>query len=123
MRRRNQEDGRGAGEHFALAKDWIGRRRNCKDRTEAPDQSAGMGGSEKELLGNVADAIRVVVVERTGLTDDGDDGARDKVPVRVQTQWYDGLNVEHFLGAVEGPRVEIRIALERNADKIGDRIL
>src|SRR5262245_55280436 len=82
-----------------------------------------MGGGEKELLGNVANTIRIVVVERTGLTDDGDNGARDQIPVRVQTQRYDRLNVEHFLGAVERPCVEIRIALERNTDEIGDRIL
>src|SRR5262249_10623912 len=35
----------------------------------------------------------------------------------------DRLNVEHFLGALEWPSVEVRVALERNTDHIGDWIL
>ncbi|MBR0696159.1 hypothetical protein [Bradyrhizobium lablabi] len=38
-------------------------------------------------------------------------------------QRHDWLDVERLLGAVERPSVEICIALERNADEIGDRIL
>jgi hypothetical protein len=37
--------------------------------------------------------------------------------------WNDGLDVENFLGAIEGSSIKIGIALERDADKIGNRIL
>ena len=79
-----------------------------------------MGGRQKELLSNVANSIRVAVKYRARLTDHGHDGARDHVPVRVDVQRHDGLYLKHFLGAVERPCVEIRVALERNADEIGD---
>src|ERR1700742_4268407 len=110
MWRGYQKDGRRTEQRFSLAKNRIGGGRNRKDRTEAPDQRAWMGRCEKELLSDVANSIRVVVKKRARLTDHRDDGARDQIPIRVDAQRYDGLNVEHFLGAVVRPRVEVRIA-------------
>src|SRR6476660_4118324 len=103
MSGRHEGNGGRTEQHLTCSENRIGRGRNRKNGTDAPDQGAWMGGGEKELLGNVADAIRVVVKKRTRLTDHGHDGARDEVPVRVETQRYDRLNVEHFLGAVERP--------------------
>jgi hypothetical protein len=74
-------------------------------------------------LSNVANSIRAAVKYRVRLTDYGRDGARDQVPVCIDVQRHDRLNVEHFLGAIERPGAEIRVALERNADEIGDWIL
>ena len=82
-----------------------------------------MGGCQKELLSDVANAIRVAVKYRARLTDHGHDGARDQVPVCAEVQRHDWLNVKHFLGAVERPGIEIRVALERDADEIGDGVL
>src|ERR1700750_2970172 len=123
MSRRYKHDGRGTEQHLSLSKNRIGRGRNRKDWTEAPDQRTRMGGGEKELLSNVANSIRVAVEYRARLTDHGHDGARDQVPVCVEAQRHHWLNVEHFLRAVERPGIEIRVALERNADEVGDRIL
>jgi hypothetical protein len=36
---------------------------------------------------------------------------------------HDWLNVEYFLRAIERPGIEIGVALERQADEIGDRVL
>jgi hypothetical protein len=70
-----------------------------------------------------ADSIRVAVEYWVRLTDHRHDGAGDQVPVCVDVQRHDRLNVEDFLGAIERPGVEIGVALEWNADEIRDRVL
>src|SRR5690348_3427306 len=105
MSGRHEGNGGRTEQHLTGSENRIARGRNREDGTDAPDQSAWMGGGEKELLGNVANSIRVVVKKRTRLTDHGHDGARDHIPVRVDAQRYDWLNVEDFLGAIERPGV------------------
>src|SRR5262249_17762083 len=100
MSRRYQRDGCRTEQPFSLSKNRIGRGRNRKDWTDAADQSARMGGRKKELLSNIANSIRVAVEYRARLTDHRHDGARDQVPVRIDVQRNDWLNIKHFLGAV-----------------------
>src|SRR5262245_29020347 len=123
MSRRCQQDDRGAEQHFSLPENRIGRGGNGKDWTRAPDQLAWVRRRKKELLGNVANPARVAVEYRAGLTDHGNDSARDQVPGCVDVQRNDRLNVEYFLGALEWSSVEVRVALERKTDHIGDWIL
>src|SRR5262249_54707965 len=113
MSRRCQQNDRGAEQHFSLPENGIGRGRNGKEWTDTPDQSAWVCGCKKELLGNVANSVRIAVKYRVRLTDHGRDGARDQVPICVDVQRNDGLDVEHFLGALERPGVEIRVKIGR----------
>src|SRR5215831_1551773 len=106
MSRRYQQDGRGTEQHFSLSKNRIRRGWNREDRTDAPDQFARMGGRHKELLSNVANSIRVAVRYRIRLTDHRHDGARDQVPVCVDVQRHDRLNVKHSWVRLNGPALK-----------------
>jgi hypothetical protein len=61
--------------------------------------------------------------EERRLRDDWQDWPGDQVPVRIEVDRVDRLNVEDVLLVVRVANVKIRIVLKGNADQIGDRIL
>src|SRR3974390_2547729 len=107
MSRRCQQDDCWTKQHSSLSEKRISCRWNGEDRADAPDQSSRVYRRQKQFFRHVANSIRVAVGYWVRLTDHGHDGARDQVPVFVDVQRNDRLNVENLLRAIEWPRVEI----------------
>jgi hypothetical protein len=49
--------------------------------------------------------------------------AGDQVPVLIEMDWNDGLNVENVLGVVEFSDAKVCVVLEWHTDQIGDGVL
>src|SRR6516162_8557902 len=83
-----------------------------------------MGRREKKLRLDVAEPeLRSEVRRQPRLTHNRRDRAGDEVPVFVQMDRNDWLEVEDVLGPVVGPIDERRVVLKLQADEVGDRIL
>ncbi len=61
--------------------------------------------------------------DRLRVPDDRQDGAGDDVPVFIDVEGNDGLQVDHVLGAAMRPVAEIEVVLDRETDEVADRIL
>jgi hypothetical protein len=61
--------------------------------------------------------------EEGRLGDHWKDWSGDQVPILIEVDWIDGLNVEDVLRVVGVANIEIGIVLKWEADQIGDGIL
>ena len=76
-----------------------------------------MDGCEEKLLSDVPNSVRAAIDERIWLTYHRNNRARNNVPVRIQTQRDDRLNVENILRPSEWTIVEVGIVLEGNTNQ------
>jgi len=82
-----------------------------------------MAWREEEALCGVAQAELVASARhRAFLVDDRHDGPNDDVPIPVQLERYDGLDVERGTGTVAWPVAFVVIELEGHAYQAGDWI-
>lgn len=104
----------------------VGGGRDQKGRTDTPNDArrAGIGRRQEEALGDVTEPERIAVGRRQVVAiGDRQDRARDQVPVRVQRDGNDRLDVERIGEAILlGAGAKFEIALERHADQVGDRV-
>jgi hypothetical protein len=67
--------------------------------------------------------IALVTLVYGRLIHDRQDPARDQVPVLVQLERDDRLDVEDVLFFAERPDIGVGVVLERDRNQIGDRVL
>ena len=61
--------------------------------------------------------------EERRLRDHWQDWPGDQIPVRIEMDWIDGLNIEDVLRVIRVSNVKVRIVLKGKADQIRDGIL
>jgi hypothetical protein len=50
------------------------------------------------------------------------DRAHDQVPVRIEPEGHDGLEIQRVTPAVTGAQVEVEVVLKRHTDQRGHRV-
>src|SRR5208337_5424240 len=107
---------------LAPGEEGVRRRRVEKNRSHAPDDSRRRrtGGRQKEALQGVGEprlGLGKEAVERR----ERDDRADNEVPVTVQGERNDRLNVQRIAkGVVMGTAAPVEVVLERDLDHAGD---
>src|SRR5215468_7126327 len=104
----DQKDGSRAKQRASGAKDRIGCGWDSEYRAQAPDESARarVCRREKQFFRDIANAVRVAVKYCVGLADDRDDRACDQIPIGIDVQRDNRLDVQDLLSAVERPLLE-----------------
>ena len=91
-------------------------------RASTPDQLARLEKRKEERGIHVPEAkLASGRLVRIRLPYDGLNNAGDEIPILGDVDRYNGLNVEHVLGTVIRPNIEVSVVLEGNADQAGRR--
>ena len=119
-----EDDDRRSCTPAMVAEILIGRGRQQECRPDAPDDFARLCRREEERGIEISDPELLMARGRQlGLGDHRRDPAGDQVPIRIDRDWNDGLDVEDLLRRMKRPDTEIRIRLKWEADEVGDRVL
>ena len=93
-------------------------------RASTPDQLARLEKRKEERGIHVPEAkLASGRLVRIRLPYDGLNNAGDEIPILGDVDRYNGLNVEHVLGTVIRPNIEVGVVLEGNANQAGRRVL
>ena len=109
---------------LAVAQQRVGLCRPSHRWSNAPEQFARIRRREENSGVNVAQPERALYPgSGRGLVDDGHNGPCDKIPVLIQSDRNDRLNIHDPLRGVVGADPEIKVVLEGDADEVGDWVL
>ena len=117
--------GRGSHGDLAGAEQIIRRGRDAENRSDAPGEAAdALGRRQEETLRRIAQPeLRSRTGKDVALVNDRNDGPRDEVPVLVDREGHDRLEVHiELLAILLRTDPPIIVELEGNAYKIRDRV-
>jgi hypothetical protein len=95
-------------------------RRKEELRSEIPKAELGLAYLRAEDL---LSRMKFWAREEGRLRDHWQDWPGDQIPVRIEMDWIDGLNIEDVLRVIRVSNVKVRIVLKGKADQIRDGIL